>query len=751
MVPLMDNQKTSVDTGVANLMEELAILNLRILKAVVEFREKVQTFFPEEPTGYAITDGQVDAVLSDLISGADGRTSVAVSDIETQIDILKRNQEINALANQDGRPHSRTCRITDAFQLSDFEQLVVCLSVAPEIDQRYGVLFGYLQDDATKRLPTLGLAMTLFPHRTGLDLDPKVFYPGISNLITQRLLATDQSGHGRNVSRLDRVLRLEERVLDYLFGSDVLEPSIQDIVSMEKPSRNPLPFIAPQGVLDAMERVSTERLSRLDRHQSVVIQLVGQRGTGKRTAARSLLKYSNSNLLLADLKKFSKFERTPQDLIALINREAKLQSADVYWENFDVLFDNDSSHENVYQDFQDYVAPKIGTTFIASTKRWYPLNTHNDWDLLSVDIPSPAFPERLRIWQSHLGLLGVDSDVQTVSDIASKFELTGFQIQAATKSAFRESLGHWLDGEEIPSPYLWEAARRHSNTRLEQVAQVILTRHRREDLVLPSQQKEALEEICSRFNNAHVVYDDWGFLSGSLRGRGLNILFAGPSGTGKTMAAEVIAGELGIDLYKIDLSTVVSKYIGETEKNLDVVFREAEGSNAILLFDEADSIFGKRSEVKDAHDRYANLEVSYLLQKMEDYKGIAILTTNFRRNMDDAFLRRMHCSLEFPLPDEENRYEIWQRSMPSEAPTHFDLDLRFMAKQFKFTGGSIKNVAVGAAFYAAESSSEIRMEHVIKAAKREFQKQGRLITESDFGSYYPLVKAGSTGTDDHDF
>ena len=330
----------------------------------------------------------------------------------------------------------------------------------------------------------------------------------ISNLVTQRLLATNQSSDGRNVSRLDRALRLEERVLDYLFGSDVVEPSIQDIVSIEKLSRNNIPFIAPQGVLDAMEHVSTERLSRLGRHESVVIQLVGRRGTGKRTAARSLLQYSNSNLLMADLKKFNKLERAPQDLIALINREAKLQSADVYWENFDVLFDNDTEYENVYQDFQDYVAPKIGTTFIASTKRWYPLNTSNDWDLLSVDIPPPAFPERLRIWQSHLGSIGVDSDVQTVSDIASKFELTGFQIQAATKSAFHESRGHWVDGEEIPAPYLWEAARRHSNTRLDQVAQVILTRHRKEDLVLPSQQKEALAEICSRFSNAHVVYDD---------------------------------------------------------------------------------------------------------------------------------------------------------------------------------------------------------------------------------------------------
>ena len=740
----MSKQETSGDTdmsNMSNLIGELAILNLRILRAVVEYRAKVQSFMPEEPLGYAITDGQVDVVLSDLISGGDDRGSAAVSDIEAQIEILKRDQEIRSLAKSDDRRFSRICHLTDTFQLSDFEQLVVCLCVAPEVDQRYGVLFGYLQDDATTRLPTLGLAMTLFSHQTDKGLDPKVFWPGISNLITHRLLATGQSGHGGNVSRLDRVLRLEERVLDFLFGSDVVDPSIQYIVSIEKIFRNSIPFIAPQGVLDAMERVSTERLSRLSRHESVVIQLVGQQGTGKRTAAISLLNHSNNHLLVADLKQLSNPERVPRDLISVIKREAKLQRADVYWANFDVLFDSGVRHENVYLDFQDYVVPEVGTTFIASTKRWYPSITANKWDLLTVEIPAPAFPERLRIWQSHLRSLGVDSNVQTLSDVASKFDLTGFQIQAATKFAFHESLGRWLDGDEIPSPYLLEAARRHSNTRIEQVAQVILTRHRWEDLVLPVQQKEVLGEICSRFNNAHVVYDDWGFLSGSLRGRGLNILFAGPSGTGKTMSAEVIAGELGIDLYKIDLSTVVSKYIGETEKNLDVVFREAEGSNAILLFDEADSIFGKRSEVKDAHDRYANLEVSYLLQKMEEYRGIAILTTNFRRNMDDAFLRRMHCSLEFPFPDGGDRYEIWQRSIPSEAPTHPDLDLRFMAKQFKFTGGSIKNVAVGAAFYAAESSSPIRMEHVIKATKREFQKLGRMLTESDFGSYYGLVKA----------
>ena len=177
MLPLMDKQKMSIDTEVANLIEELAILNLRILKAVVEYRERTQSLMPDNSLGFAITDGQVDAVLSDLSSGADGRTRVAVADIETQINILKRNQEINALANQDERPHSRTRHITDAFQLSDFEQLVVCLCVAPNIDQRYGVLFGYLQDDVTKRLPTLGLAMTLFPHRTGAGLAAQRRYP----------------------------------------------------------------------------------------------------------------------------------------------------------------------------------------------------------------------------------------------------------------------------------------------------------------------------------------------------------------------------------------------------------------------------------------------------------------------------------------------------------------------------------------------------------------------------------------------
>jgi SpoVK/Ycf46/Vps4 family AAA+-type ATPase len=218
-------------------------------------------------------------------------------------------------------------------------------------------------------------------------------------------------------------------------------------------------------------------------------------------------------------------------------------------------------------------------------------------------------------------------------------------------------------------------------------------------------------------------------------------LFAGQSGTGKTMAAEVIANDLGLDVYKIDLSGLVSKYIGETEKNLARVFEEASDTNAILFFDEADAVFGKRSEVRDSHDRYANIEVSYLLQKMEEYDGIVVLATNLRSNLDEAFLRRMRAIVEFPFPEVDDRLRIWQRTISSAAPLAPDVDLSFMARQFRIAGGNIRNIVLLAAFLAASQDKDIGMTHLIQGAKREYQKLGRLIAESDFGRWYEEVRS----------
>jgi SpoVK/Ycf46/Vps4 family AAA+-type ATPase len=257
------------------------------------------------------------------------------------------------------------------------------------------------------------------------------------------------------------------------------------------------------------------------------------------------------------------------------------------------------------------------------------------------------------------------------------------------------------------------------------------------DLVLPADQREELHELVARHRHRETVHERWGFPA--IPSPGLVALFAGPSGTGKTLAAEVVAAELGLDVYKVDLSAVVSKYIGETEKNLERIFSGASAGNAVLFFDEADALFGKRSDVGDAHDRYANIEVSDLLQRLESYPGMVVMATNLHKNMDAAFLRRIHVSVEFPMPDEEGRRAIWALSFPPTAPVD-DIDLDFLARQFRISGGSIRGASLTAAFLAAEAGTPVTMELVVQGLKREFQKLGRLRTEAEFDRYFDLVR-----------
>jgi SpoVK/Ycf46/Vps4 family AAA+-type ATPase len=286
------------------------------------------------------------------------------------------------------------------------------------------------------------------------------------------------------------------------------------------------------------------------------------------------------------------------------------------------------------------------------------------------------------------------------------------------------------DGDLTP------AVRRLAGGHLDGVAVRIRPRRTWEDLIVPPDDARQLRELAARHRRRDVVYRQWRFPP--LPSTGTVALFAGPSGTGKTLAAEVVAGELGLDLYKVDLSAVVSKYIGETEKNLERIFGAAAAGDLVLFFDEADALFGKRSEVSDAHDRYANIEVAYLLQRLETYDGLVVLATNLQRNIDQAFLRRISTAIDFTLPEEEQRRAIWSRSFPATAPVA-ELDLDFLARQFKITGGIIRNATLGAAFLAAEDGSPITMRHVALALKREFQKLGRLRTEVEFERYFELV------------
>ncbi|MBC3983084.1 ATP-binding protein, partial [Streptomyces sp. AC536] len=341
---------------------------------------------------------------------------------------------------------------------------------------------------------------------------------------------------------------------------------------------------------------------------------------------------------------------------------------------------------------------------------------------------------RAALWQqAHPAPLAADLDLTRV---LSPFLLTPAQVAQAARSAAQVAT---LNGGEVQAEDVRAGARAQNAAGLDRLARRIEPAVTWDDLVLPADPLAQLRELTARARHRDRVLGEWGMRPGGGRGRGVAALFAGDSGTGKTMSAEVIAADLGLDLYTVDLATVIDKYVGETEKNLEKIFSEAAGINGVLLFDEADAIFGKRSEVKDAHDRYANVESAYLLQRMESFDGLAILSTNLRANLDDAFTRRLDLVVDFPMPDAEQRRVLWERCLGPLLPRAEGLDLDFCAESFELAGGNIRSVAVTAAYLAAESDGPVRMADLIHAVQREYQKLGRLTLASEFGEYVGLL------------
>jgi SpoVK/Ycf46/Vps4 family AAA+-type ATPase len=339
------------------------------------------------------------------------------------------------------------------------------------------------------------------------------------------------------------------------------------------------------------------------------------------------------------------------------------------------------------------------------------------------------------LWQEALGPIAAKLNGH-LDTLVSQFSLGLHQIHSATSMAIAgiESVGSAATVlENQISEVLWDACRAQARSRLDNLAERIEAIAGWSDLVLPQAQIQSLHEIAGQVRQRATVYEGWRFASKGKRGLGISALFAGASGTGKTMAAEVLGRELRLDVYRIDLSQVVSKYIGETEKNLRRVFDGAEESGAVLLFDEADALFGKRSEVKDSHDRYANIEISYLLQRMESYRGLAILTTNMKSALDPAFLRRIRFIVQFPFPDVSQRAEIWRRILPEKTPTD-NLDWNKLAR-LNVTGGHIRSIALNAAFLAADAGEPIRMSHLLRAARGEYSKLEKPLTDAEIGGW----------------
>lgn len=616
------------------------------------------------------------------------------------------------------------------FGLTSFDTDVMLLALAPEVDLRYERIYSYLQDDVTRKRPTIELALNLFCSSAEEKFERRAEFSPNGRLIRHCLLQVIPDPNQVEPSSLAYYLKLDDQIKHLLLGQPGLDQRLAAFCQLIEPSLDWNDLALNSEIQQALPCICKEaQLSQTP----LRLYFQGHGGPEKKETAEALARVLGGNLLVA------RIDRLPDNsnssfLFNLVVREAELQRAILFVSVVDKLHGTDASARR--QDLLDSVSRHSGIAIFSGTRGWDPQWTPA-FGVIPIDFEVPDYHERYERWHCELSRLGSRADAQDLAMLAGRFRLTPVQIALAARTAQLNSkwrlarAGAQENAETSAAVSLLSlddlsaAARSQCGQELAGLAHKIDPRYRWADLVLPADSKAHLREICSQAECRPIVYGEWGFDRKLSLGKGLNVLFAGPPGTGKTMAAEVIAHELRLDLYRIDLSQVVSKYIGETEKNLDRIFNAAENSNAILFFDEADALFGKRSEVRDSHDRYANIEISYLLQKMEEYQGISILATNLRQNLDEAFVRRLQAIVEFPFPDEEYRRSIWETVFPASTPLADDVRFDLLAREVRLAGGNIKSMALAAAFYAAADGGVVNSAHLIRAAHREHQKLAR--------------------------
>ncbi|MCO5188681.1 MAG: ATP-binding protein [Anaerolineae bacterium] len=714
-----------------HILAELTIVNWLIAAAIKqESTEQVA----ESSQGVYISKAEVETLLTQPLNypwWVNAPPLLAQPEIVNSLENLTEVLLLQREASHEQGVVLRLDALVIRFSLSPIDRAALLIALAPDLDLRFERLYAYLQDDITRQRPCVDLILTLICPSTEEKLIQRQRFTAQAPLRYHNLLQfVTNKGQG-DIPLLSQSVRVDERIVDFLLDGDIIDERLASFVTVFEPDIQFDALFYPDTFKQRLELLAQQQVTR---ETATLLYLVGESGVGKQATACAfcnelglkLLVVDSSALLQLPLADFSRSVR-------LIERESWLQHALVFWRDFDSLLSDEQQlqRDTVLTTLTRH--PRL--TFLTGTTAWETDEQYAQINFTRIDFPRPNHAERVQLWVQSLN---GHNDAALATALAHRFRLNGGQIKAAATTA--ANLAHWRDPDDhVTDADLVTACRLHSNRKLATLAQQIKPHYTWDDIVLPADRLDQLREIQDSVVFRAQVYETWGFDRKLAMGKGINALFAGPSGTGKTMAADILAHELGLDLYKIDLSTVVSKYIGETEKNLARIFAEAETSNAILFFDEADALFGKRSEVRDAHDRYANIEISYLLQKMEEYDGVVILATNLRQNMDDAFVRRMHFTVEFPFPTENYRRHIWYKIWPEETPRSADLDLTFMARRFEISGGNIRNVALAAAFLAAADGGTVNMTHLIRAMKRELQKMGKVILDEEFGIYAHLT------------
>lgn len=587
-------------------------------------------------------------------------------------------------------------QLCSAFKLSAFERGILLLAAGAEMDSQLGALYVSL-DTSRRPLPTLQLALTVLPEAHWSALSPS---GALRRWQLIDLLAAD--------ALIASSFRPNERILHFLAGVSGIDERLHHLTRPVPP-----PEMLPFSYADVASRVAAVWIDA-SRHSNAssmaqqlpLIELCGTEPDANRAIAARAAAAVNLRLHVLSPRSLLQTSSAETSLfLRLWEREAILSESALLLE-LDDLPTADTASATISLLLESLHAP-----LILSSRQ--PQSTLSRPRVVFYT-SRPTRAEQAELWQKSLQPPHAAANDPVIDTLVAQFNLS----PVAIRSAARHSNG--VQPEHTLASILWDACRIEARPRLEGLAQRIEPAATWDDLVLPEKEREQMRHISLHVRQRTRVYESWGFADRSSRGLGISVLFAGPSGTGKTTAAEVLAHELSLDLFRIDLSQIISKYIGETEKNLCRVFDAADQGAAVLLFDEADALFGKRTDVKDSHDRYANCEVSYLLQRMEAYRGLAILTTNRKSSLDQAFLRRLRFVVEFPFPEAAQRAEIWRRIFPSRTPVD-GLNVEHLAR-LRVSGGNIHNIAMGAAFLAADAGDPVRMEHLLAATRAEFAK-----------------------------
>ena len=695
---------------------ELLRLRLLLQRRVLWLRSRWKHDSARDYMAWQISEAQADW----LLSGEDRREEVLFFESDPEavrigswLSRVQQQIEDRLDEMRDAGTPAALDVLTRMFGLTRFERDVFLLALAPELDPGFERLYAYVQDDMTRRFATPHLALTLFPS-TG-EAERECFLPG-ATLRRWRLIRLEETVPP-SVFPV-RPVRLDERMLNYVLGVNRPDERVIHLLDRVNP-----------GILSSADRERMDRIAGWLREapnhlMRRTVNLTGPPDAGRLNLAGTLCNEMGISLFQVNTSELPSPVNERASFFSLIEREAVLLRTALY---FDLDLVNPDTIPSLVREIDDlFVFSIVGSAFRWSGER----------ETLSVSLRKPDAKEQAELWRQAVAETVISNDGQ-LDRIVEQFDLSAANISRAAAtvakvSALRVSGEPGDAGED-----LWHACAEQAAPKLDALALRILPYFKWEDIVLPEGTFRLLQEIASQVEHRAKVYRTWGFGARLNRGRGISALFAGPSGTGKTMAAEILAEHLKLDLYRIDLAGVVSKYIGETEKNLRAIFDSAERGGVILFFDEADALFGKRSEVKDSHDRYANIEVNYLLQRMENYRGLAILATNRKSALDSAFLRRLRFIVDFPFPDPLHRQKIWQRVFPPQADVE-GLDYSWLSR-LEIPGGNIKNIAVNAAFLAAAKGASIGMHEVMQAAHREYVKIEKLVQESDFGPYTNAV------------